>query len=68
MKRLLRLKIIKLFQQIILKLELRIMAHISGDEGLIDAFNKGLDIHKATAAEVLGIPLENVFTEQRRQR
>lgn len=48
------------------QIELRIMAHISGDEGLIDAFKKGLDIHKATAAEVFGVSLADVSVEQRR--
>lgn len=48
------------------QIELRIMAHLSGDEGLLNAFQKGLDIHKATAAEVAGIPLEQVTSDQRR--
>lgn len=48
------------------QIELRIMAHLSGDEGLIDAFAKGLDVHRATAAEVFGTPLEQVSAEQRR--
>ncbi|MRI33330.1 DNA polymerase I [Endozoicomonas sp. OPT23] len=48
------------------QIELRIMAHLSGDEGLLNAFAKGLDIHKATAAEVFGVELESVTTEQRR--
>lgn len=48
------------------QIELRIMAHLSGDKGLLDAFAHGKDIHKATAAEVFGIPLEEVTTEQRR--
>lgn len=48
------------------QIELRIMAHLSGDKGLIDAFAAGLDIHKATAAEVFNIPLEKVAHEQRR--
>jgi len=48
------------------QIELRIMAHLSGDEGLLNAFAHGKDIHKATAAEVFGVPLDNVTTEQRR--
>ncbi|MBJ2129958.1 DNA polymerase I [Alteromonas sp. IB21] len=48
------------------QIELRIMAHLSGDKGLLDAFAHGKDIHKATAAEVFGVPLEEVTTEQRR--
>jgi DNA polymerase-1 len=48
------------------QIELRIMAHLSGDEGLLAAFATQQDIHRATAAEVLGVPLANVTTEQRR--
>ena len=48
------------------QIELRIMAHLSGDKGLLNAFAEGLDIHKATAAEVFGVSLDNVTTEQRR--
>ncbi|MGB3725666.1 MAG: DNA polymerase I [Glaciecola sp.] len=48
------------------QIELRIMAHLSKDEGLLNAFSKGLDVHKATAAEVFGVPLSEVDTEQRR--
>jgi DNA polymerase-1 len=48
------------------QIELRIMAHLSGDQGLLDAFAQGLDIHKATAAEVFGERLEQVTSEQRR--
>ena len=48
------------------QIELRIMAHISKDEGLLNAFQKELDIHTATAAEIFGIDLENVTGEQRR--
>lgn len=48
------------------QIELRIMAHLSGDEGLLTAFSEGLDIHQATAAEVFGLPLERVTPEQRR--
>ncbi|PSU30182.1 DNA polymerase I [Photobacterium lutimaris] len=49
------------------QIELRIMAHLSGDQALLDAFRNGKDIHAATAAEILGIPLESVSTEQRRR-
>jgi DNA polymerase-1 len=49
------------------QIELRIMAHLSGDAGLIQAFANGKDIHQATAAEVLNIPIEQVTSEQRRQ-
>jgi DNA polymerase-1 len=48
------------------QIELRIMAHLSGDEGLLNAFAQGRDIHQATAAEIFGIDLEDVTTEQRR--
>ncbi len=48
------------------QIELRIMAHLSGDQGLLDAFAKGEDIHRATAAEVFAVPLEGVSSEQRR--
>lgn len=48
------------------QIELRIMAHLSGDEGLQYAFAEGLDVHKATAAEVFSVDLEDVTTEQRR--
>ncbi|WP_151705654.1 DNA polymerase I [Nitrincola alkalilacustris] len=48
------------------QIELRIMAHLSGDEGLLSAFGKGEDIHRATAAEVFGVALDQVSTEQRR--
>ena len=48
------------------QIELRIMAHLSGDQGLLDAFAKGLDIHKATAAEVFGVALDEVTSDQRR--
>ncbi len=48
------------------QIELRIMAHLSGDEGLQRAFSEGLDVHKATAAEVFSIDLEAVTVEQRR--
>jgi DNA polymerase-1 len=48
------------------QIELRIMAHLSGDEGLCVAFAEGLDIHRATAAEVFGEPLDRVTSDQRR--
>jgi DNA polymerase-1 len=48
------------------QIELRIMAHISDDPGLLRAFEQGLDVHRATAAEVFGVPLEAVSAEQRR--
>ncbi|MFB4358813.1 DNA polymerase I [Pantoea sp. BS_4] len=48
------------------QIELRIMAHLSQDKGLLDAFSQGEDIHRATAAEVFGVPLSKVTGEQRR--
>ncbi|MBU2986753.1 DNA polymerase I [Saccharophagus degradans] len=48
------------------QIELRIMAHLSGDEGLTNAFNQGLDVHSATAAEVFGTSVDSVTPEQRR--
>jgi len=48
------------------QIELRIMAHLSGDEGLLKAFANGEDIHRATAAEVFSVPLDGVSSEQRR--
>lgn len=48
------------------QIELRIMAHLSGDERLLAAFASGLDVHRATAAEILQVPLDAVTTEQRR--
>jgi DNA polymerase I len=48
------------------QIELRIMAHISGDEGLTHAFAQGLDVHRATASEVFNTPLDAVSSEQRR--
>ncbi|MEE9452720.1 MAG: DNA polymerase I [Gammaproteobacteria bacterium] len=48
------------------QIELRIMAHLSQDPGLLQAFAQGLDIHQATAAEVFNTPLEKVTAEQRR--
>ena len=49
------------------QIELRLMAHFSQDEALVDAFNHGQDVHRRTAAEVLGIALEDVTGNQRRQ-
>src|SRR3954453_12294212 len=48
------------------QIELRIMAHISGDAGLKRAFETGMDVHRATASEVFGLPPEDVTNEQRR--
>ncbi len=48
------------------QIELRIMAHISEDAGLLDAFGKGEDVHRATASEVFAVPLSEVSSEQRR--
>ena len=48
------------------QIELRIMAHLSGDPGLVGAFEGGLDVHRATAAEVFGVPLDQVSGDQRR--
>ncbi|QEH48511.1 DNA polymerase I [Aggregatibacter actinomycetemcomitans] len=48
------------------QIELRIMAHLSNDQGLINAFAQGKDIHRSTAAEIFGLPLEQVTSEQRR--
>ncbi|HEY8585841.1 MAG TPA: DNA polymerase I [Rhodanobacter sp.] len=48
------------------QIELRIMAHLSGDEGLLKAFHEGGDVHRATAAEVFGLKPEDVSTNQRR--
>jgi DNA polymerase I len=48
------------------QIELRIMAHISQDASLLDAFAKGLDIHKATAADIFSVPIEEITSEQRR--
>ena len=49
------------------QIELRLMAHFSQDDALLDAFNHGQDVHRRTAAEVLGIALEDVTSDQRRQ-
>ncbi|HVK98682.1 MAG TPA: DNA polymerase I, partial [Dongiaceae bacterium] len=48
------------------QIELRIMAHLSGDDSLLNAFKQGLDIHKATAAEVMGIDINDVTHDMRR--
>ena len=48
------------------QIELRIMAHLSGDPGLLDAFAKGEDVHRATASEVFGTTRDEVSSEQRR--
>jgi len=48
------------------QIELRIMAHISEDPGLLRAFGEGMDVHRATASEVFGTPVNEVTTEQRR--
>jgi DNA polymerase I len=48
------------------QIELRIMAHLSGDKGLLEAFDKGLDIHKTTAAEVFSVLVDAVDNDQRR--
>ena len=48
------------------QIELRIMAHISADEALLNAFHQGLDVHRATAAEVFGVEVAQVSNEQRR--
>lgn len=48
------------------QIELRIMAHLSQDKGLLNAFAQGLDVHRATAAEVFDCDIESVSTEQRR--
>ncbi len=49
------------------QIELRIIAEISGDQAMLEAFQKGQDIHRATAARVFGVPYEEVTAEQRRQ-
>ena len=48
------------------QIELRIMAHLSGDAGLQQAFAQGLDVHRATAAEVFNVPLDQVTSDMRR--
>jgi DNA polymerase-1 len=49
------------------QIELRIMAHLSADPALLDAFRNGKDIHAATAAEILGVSIDEVSSEQRRR-
>ncbi|CAK2566004.1 DNA polymerase I [Vibrio crassostreae] len=49
------------------QIELRIMAHLSGDKALLEAFQQGKDIHAATAAEIIGVNIEDVTSEQRRR-
>ncbi|EKO3576565.1 DNA polymerase I [Vibrio metschnikovii] len=49
------------------QIELRIMAHLSGDPALLDAFQQGKDIHTATAAEIIGVSIDQVTSEQRRR-
>ena len=48
------------------QIELRIMAHLSGDEGLLNAFRKGVDVHRATASEVFSVAYEEVDSDHRR--
>jgi len=48
------------------QIELRIMAHLSGDEGLLKAFHDGVDVHQATAGEVFSVPYDSVSSDQRR--
>jgi DNA polymerase-1 len=48
------------------QIELRIMAHLSDDPGLVKAFSEGKDVHKATAAEIFAVPLDEVTIDQRR--
>ncbi|MBL1432487.1 MAG: DNA polymerase I [Gammaproteobacteria bacterium] len=49
------------------QIELRLMAHLSSDPGLLNAFQQGIDVHSATACEIFGVALENVDNEQRRR-
>lgn len=49
------------------QIELRIMAHLSGDANMLEAFNQGLDIHSATAAKIFNIPLDAVTSDMRRK-
>ncbi|WP_030489061.1 DNA polymerase I [Micromonospora chokoriensis] len=49
------------------QIEMRIMAHLSSDDALIDAFNSGADFHAATASSVFGVPLDEVTADQRRK-
>ena len=48
------------------QIELRLVAHMSGDKGMLEAFEKGLDVHRATAARVYGVSLDEVTSSQRR--
>lgn len=48
------------------QIELRIMAHLSGDKTLIDTFRQGLDVHSATASEIFGVPKDDVSVDMRR--
>ena len=48
------------------QIELRIMAHLSGDPALVAAFHEGADIHRATAADIFGVPVSSVTSDQRR--
>ncbi len=47
------------------QIELRVLAHLSGDAGLVEAFRRGEDIHSSTAARVFGVPIDRVTSEQR---
>jgi DNA polymerase-1 len=49
------------------QIELRIMAHLSGDENMIDAFNNGYDVHAATASKIFKVPIEEVTSDMRRK-
>ncbi len=49
------------------QIELRLLAHISGDETMINAFREGIDIHKITASQAFGVPLESVTSEMRKR-
>ncbi|MDR1406675.1 MAG: DNA polymerase I [Tannerella sp.] len=49
------------------QIELRIMAHLSGDKNMIDAFRSGADIHAATAAKIYGVPIDSVSADMRRK-
>ena len=49
------------------QIELRLVAHLSGDENMLEAFRRGEDIHRSTAAKVFGVPIEEVTREQRAQ-
>ncbi len=56
----------KIFSADYSQIELRIMAHLSRDEALVDAFNHGQDIHTRTASDVFGVPMKDVLPEMRR--